>query len=206
VTRVRAVTESMIAVQAVELPAAALTLARAFHDDPILALLFGGSVPEPRARRFFEIMGKVQLRHELVFRTPAMEAVSVWAPPGEWKLPNSQIAKNSIGLTRVFGRRLIPNLGILGRIEKEHPREPHYYLEFIGTDPKHQGKGMGTQLMQPMIERCDAEGVGAYLESSKESNVGYYARFGFEITTVLTHKGLKGEPGRNMWLMWRAPR
>ena len=202
----RAVTETLTPVSSLEVPAAALTLARAFHDDPIFALLFGGTIPEPRARRFFQIMATVQLRHDLVFRTPAMEAVSIWAPPGEWKLPNSQIAKHSIGLLRVFGRRLIPNLGILGRLEKAHPTEPHYYLEFIGTDPMHQGKGMGTQLMQPMIERCDSEGVGAYLESSKESNVGYYARFGFEVTEVLTHKGLKGEPGRNMWLMWRNPR
>jgi len=196
----------MLQVTSTELPAAALTLARAFHDDPIFSLLFGGSVPEPRARRFFEIMGKVQLRHQLVHRTPAMEAVSIWAPPGEWKLPNAQIAKNSIGLMRVFGHRLFSNLEILGRLEKAHPHEPHYYLEFIGTDPRHQGKGMGTQLMQPMIERCDTEGVGAYLESSKESNVGYYARFGFEVTQVLTHKARKGESGRQMWLMWRTAR
>jgi ribosomal protein S18 acetylase RimI-like enzyme len=196
----------MVAVQRAEVPAAALTLARAFHDDPIFALLFGGSVPEPRARRFFEIMANVQLRHGLVFRTPAMEAVSIWAPPGEWKLPNAQIAKNAVGLLRVFGRGLFANLEILGRLEKAHPTEPHYYLEFIGTDPMHQGRGMGTELMQPMIERCDTEGVGAYLESSKESNMAYYARFGFEVTQVLTHKPRHGEPGRQMWLMWRNPR
>src|SRR3954462_11848220 len=94
VCSVRAVTDSMMPVQKVELNAAALTLARAFHDDPIFSLLFGGSVPEPRARRFFQIMATVQLRHQLVFRTPAMEAVSIWAPPGEWKLPNTQIAKH----------------------------------------------------------------------------------------------------------------
>lgn len=196
----------MVPVQPVEVSAAALTLARAFHDDPIFSLLFGGSVPEGRARRFFEIIANVQLHHGLVFRTPAMEAVSIWAPPAEWKLPNSQIARNSLGLMRVFGLRLFANLEILGRLEKAHPHEPHYYLEFIGTDPMHQGKGMGTQLMQPMIERCDSEGVGAYLESSKESNVGYYARFGFEVTQVLTHKPRHGEPGRQMWLMWRTAR
>jgi len=200
------VTDTLTPVRPLEVPAASLTLARAFHDDPIFSLLFGGAIPEPRARRFFQIMATVQLRHELVFRTQAMEAVAIWAPPGEWKLPNSQIARHSIGLMRVFGRRLFPNLAILGRLEKAHPTEPHYYLEFIGTDPTHQGKGMGTQLMQPMIERCDTEGVGAYLESSKESNVGYYARFGFEVTQVLAHKGPKGEPDRNMWLMWRRAR
>jgi hypothetical protein len=65
---------------------------------------------------------------------------------------------------------------------------------------------MGTHLMQPMIERCDIEGVGAYLESSKEANLGFYGRFGFEVTRVLTHKGPRGTDGPQQWLMWRSPR
>ena len=69
---------------------------------------------------------------------------------------------------------------MLGDLEKLHPSEPHYYLEFIGTDPAHQGKGMGTQLITPMVERCDTEGVPAYLESSNLRNVPFYARHGFE--------------------------
>jgi ribosomal protein S18 acetylase RimI-like enzyme len=203
---VRDVDEAMIPVQTIEVSSAALTLARAFADDPIFALLFGGSVPEHRARRFFEIVGTMQLHHGLVFRTPAMEAAAIWAPPGEWKVSATQIARNSIGLMRVFGRRLFANLAILGRLEENHPQEPHYYLEFIGTAPAHQGKGMGTRLLQPMIERCDTEGVGAYLESSKESNLAFYGRFGFEITKVITHKAAKGQAQLQQWLMWRDPK
>ncbi len=36
-----------------------------------------------------------------------------------------------------------------------------------------------------MLDRCDEDGVGAYLESSKESNIAYYARFGFRVTEVV---------------------
>ena len=210
VSRVRVVTDTMILARPTELSVVALTLARAFHDDPIFALLFGtgGSEPVPEApsRRFFEIMAAVQLHHGLVFRTPGDEAAAIWAPPGEWKLPNIQIAKHALPLARVFGRRLFANLEILGRLEKAHPIDPHYYLEFIGTDPTYQGKGMATALIRPMLERCDAEHVGAYLESSKESNVSFYGRFGFEVTTVITHKAAKGRAGLQQWLMWRDPR
>ena len=192
---------AMVHATTADMPVISRSLAKAFADDPVFAVLFGGSVPQPRATRFFEIMGKMQLKHEHVYRTPGSEAAAVWAPPGEWKVPPVDIVKNSPGLIRVFGRRLIPNLKILDAMEKNHPSDLHYYLEFIGTDPAHQGKGLGTALMQPMIERCDREGVGAYLESSKESNVAFYNRFGFQVTKTLTHK-----PGVPMWLMWRDPK
>ena len=196
----------MLQVQADEISTVSRTLAAAFADDPIFEILFGGSVPEARAVRFFQIMAKAQFGHGLVFRTAGNEAAAIWAPPGEWKLPISQIARNAPGFISVFGRRMLANLALLGRLEKAHPTEPHYYLEFIGTGPEHQGKGMGSQLMRPMIERCDTEGVGAYLESSKEENLAFYGRFGFEVTQVLTHRGLHGAPGPQQWLMWRNPR
>ena len=206
-TSVRLVTETMQAVQLGEIPTISRTLAKAFLDDPIFEVLFGGSVPQARAARFFEIMAGAQMHHGLVHRTPGNEAVAIWAPPGEWKLPVTAIVKNAPGFVRVFGTRMIANLALLNRLEKAHPtEEPHYYLEFIGTDPAHQGKGMGSQLMRPMMDRCDTEGVGAYLESSKETNLAFYSRFGFEVTQVITHKGLHGKPGPQQWLMWRKPR
>lgn len=183
----------------------ARTLANAFLDDPVMALVFGGTVPKPRATRFFEIMGRVQLHHGHTYLTGGDEAAAIWAPPGRWKLPAMDIVKNTPGLLRVMGWRFPSSLKILNALEKNHPNEPHYYLEFIGTDPAHQGKGFGSELMRPMIERCDTEGVGAYLESSKESNVAFYGRFGFETTKVIHHRNPAGEPVPQ-WLMWRDPR
>jgi ribosomal protein S18 acetylase RimI-like enzyme len=185
-----------------DIPAISLTLAKAFADDPVMAILFGGhSVPERPATRFFEMMAGVQLGHGHVYSTAGHQAAAIWAPPGHWRLPLGQVVKNAPTAIRVFGRRFVTSLRVLNVLEKNHPHEPHYYLEFIGTDPGAQGKGLGTALMQPMIDRCDEEGVGAYLESSKESNVGFYARFGFEVRKTITHKA-----GPQQWLMWRDPK
>ena len=86
-------------------------------------------------------------------------------------------------------------------IEERHPMQPHYYLSVLGTDPEQQGGGIGSALLAPVLERCDAEGVPAYLESSKESNVGFYAQHGF----VLTER-IELPEGPPLWLMWRRPR
>ena len=52
-----------------------------------------------------------------------------------------------------------------------------------------------------MLERCDREGVGAYLESSKERNVAFYGRHGFRVTGET-----RFPRGPRLWLMWRDPR
>ena len=105
-------------------------------------------------------------------------------------------------LIGIFGRRLGAGFRAFNLIEKHHPRNPHYYLAVLGTEPAHQGKGIGSALMQPVLELCDREGVPAYLESSKERNVPYYRRHGFEVTEELHLPG-RGPP---VWLMWREPR
>jgi hypothetical protein len=56
--------------------------------------------------------------------------------------------------------------------------------------------------MAPMIERCDREGEAAYLESSKEENLAFYHRFGFEVTGELTLT----PDSPTIWKMWRNPR
>ncbi|MFD0534677.1 GNAT family N-acetyltransferase [Actinomadura luteofluorescens] len=65
-----------------------------------------------------------------------------------------------------------------------------------------QGNGLGAALLRSRLDRCDTEGLPAYLESSKERNVPYYERFGFRVTRELPLPG-KGCPP--VWLMWRDP-
>lgn len=91
-------------------------------------------------------------------------------------------------------------LRLLGRLDALHPTEAHWYLSTIGTDPDQQGRGVGSALMAPGLERCDAEGVRAYLESSKEANLPFYRRFGFEVTSEIVTEG-----GPTIWQMWREP-
>ena len=56
-------------------------------------------------------------------------------------------------------------------------------------------------LLAPVLGRCDREGLPAYLESSKESNIAYYERFGFAVIGEL--QAAPGGP--TLWPMWREP-
>ena len=90
----------------------------------------------------------------------------------------------------------------LGKLEAIHPTEEHWYLEVVGVDPSQRGRGIGTTVIAPMLERCDAEGLPAYLESSNEANLPLYARFGFEVVDEV-HPGNGCPP---VWPMWRPVR
>ncbi|MFE7012043.1 GNAT family N-acetyltransferase [Streptomyces sp. NPDC057651] len=83
-----------------------------------------------------------------------------------------------------------------------HPRDrAHEYLWMIAVDPARQGQGLGTALMEPVLDRCDREGVASYLEASSDRSRVLYERLGF----VCTGSGIALPDGPTMWPMWRDP-
>jgi len=180
------------------------TLAKAFYDDPLFTwLLPDASRRLAIAGRGFELyLKEVWLRHEETYTVGDSAGVCVWEPPGTWKLAVREQIALLPAMLRIFGRNLPRLLGTLNAVEKNHPTEPHHYLAFVGVDPESQGRGMGSILMHPVLRRCDAEGLPAYLEASAPRNRELYERHGFEVTEEIR----PGRGGPPMWRMWRDPR
>jgi ribosomal protein S18 acetylase RimI-like enzyme len=185
-----------------EVGAISVTLAKLFADDPLMLHLTGGKhLAVDKLASFFAAFVKIRLSQGHVYTTPDHEAVAVWAPPGEWKITESDIARHSPTFIKVFGPRFAQNVVVLADLQKRHPTEPHYYLQFMGAAPDADGRGWATKLMQPMIEQADVEQVGLYVEASSEPSVALFTRFGFKVREELTHR----RKGPTQWLMWREP-
>jgi GNAT superfamily N-acetyltransferase len=156
-----------------------------------------------RLRRFFE----VELRHlalplgESYTTVGPVMGAALWSPPGKWKPPASRLLRSAPAFLRVIGSRLPAAMRVMGATDRKHPKPHHWYLSTLGTEPDFQRKGVGSALIQPVLDRCDVEGVPAYLESSKEINVPYYRRHGFEVTDEV-----RVPNGPPLWLMWREPK
>ena len=187
-----------------DVPALAGMLARAFMDDPVARWACGPDALRPAMlERFHAARLRQLLAHDEVWTTAELACAALWAPPKQWKLTPRQDAALSRGLLhpRLIARLPLIAAGLLG-IERKHPgRPPHWYLAVLGTDPSAQGQGLGSAVLQPVLERCDADGLGAYLESSKERNIDFYARHGFRVTGEL-----RLPRGPVVWPMWREPR
>lgn len=186
-----------------DIPALASTLARAFHDDPVAEWACRPERLRPRMlERFHAARLRHLLTHEEVWTVEGAACAALWAPPGRWKTTPSQdleLARCQLH-PRLAVRLGLVALGLFG-IERSHPLDPpHWYLAVLGTDPVAQGQGLGSAVLRPVLERCDADGVGAYLESSKERNIDFYARHGFRVT-----RELRLPRGPKVWAMWRQP-
>jgi ribosomal protein S18 acetylase RimI-like enzyme len=72
----------------------------------------------------------------------------------------------------------------------------------IGVSPERQGEGLGSALIGSVLDRCDREGLAAYLEASNDRSRALYERLGF----VVTGGSLDLPDGPRMWPMWRDPR
>ena len=187
-----------------ELPAVGALLAAAFAGDPVWSWLAPSPATwERRAPAWFA--AEVRSHHRgpgEVLVDDELRGAALWSPPHRWRPSNLEGARMAAPSVRLFGRGTVRALRFLLAMEGEHPRQPpHWYLAVLGTHPDHQGRGVGAALVEAVTDRCDQEGLPCYLESSKEANVPFYARLGFEVREELVLLG-----GPPVWSMWREPR
>jgi ribosomal protein S18 acetylase RimI-like enzyme len=188
-----------------DVPALAGAMARAFEDDPV----YEWFLPDPstRLRRMIALNEAMFPRFfpidfVEVMTTSNLGGIAMWCGPERWEPPNRAMLGALPKVLRNIGfagaRKM---MSAMGAMKKVHPREPHWYLMGLGTDPPHQRTGVGSALVTSKLEECDRQHLGAYLETQKAINVPYYERFGFRVTGEIDLP--KGGP--HLWLMWRDP-
>jgi hypothetical protein len=71
------------------------------------------------------------------------------------------------------------------KIKKIQPKEPMYYIWFIGVDPNYQNAGIGTELLNEVIDDSNNKKRPIYLETSTIKNLPWYKKFGFDVYNEL---------------------
>ncbi len=166
---------------------AAAILGRAFQNDPLMVY----TIPDPaeRARMLPEFYARMLrfgiLAGEVYTTAPAMVAVALWLPPGvQWTRERVQAA-GLHELSSVIGADAIARFrDVVGHEAQARERdmtEPYWYLLLLGVEPALQGRGLGGELIAPMIQRAHREGVPCYVETEQPRNVAFYLRHGFEL-------------------------
>ena len=178
-------------------------LADAFAADPLMNWVMPRADLYPQFFRF--ILRRVYLPRGLVHLEQADRGAALWLPPGEHVgelngLPILTLVARTV-LSHGFG--FLANLRALGPVlDRFHPREPHFYLQFVGARSASQGLGVGSALLKTGIRLADEAALPAYLESSAARNVPLYERHGFEVMEEVSLP----HGGPTIWPMYRPAR
>ena len=163
-------------------------LGRALCNDPIsVYTLPNDEVRQLMIKYVFQMMTCLGVRYGEVYAiSPNFEGVAIWIPFKTYKEKLVRILRCAIKakiykLGKEAAKLIKPIQNCNKKIHKSIIPNEHWYLQTLGVDPHHQGKGYGTFLIKHMFEKIDAQGLPVYLETSLEKNVKFYEKFGFNI-------------------------
>ena len=179
------------------------TLTSAFFDDP----LWGPAFPDlthrtAQASALWRLFAGSALRYPFTFVTENTESTAVWIPPGGVDLTESESVGFESFLVDLVGEEAANGILVISaQFEEVRPTEPHFYLSLLATHRDHRGRGFGMGLLRENLERIDALGGAAHLESSNPVNDARYRSVGFERQGEFTVAS-----GHVITTMWRSAR
>ena len=182
------------------------TLERAFQNDPMMIHLIPDSAKRPcLSARSYRCLLWYGLSYGEVQATSAkLEGVAIWLPPEAAHtslLRMLRVGLFTLPLTagpRLFVR-FLAYYQHLDHLRQEHTPFRHWYLQLLGVDPEHQGRGHATDLLNPMLARLDGERLPCCLDTMNSDNVAFYQRFGFRVAA----KSVVPKTEIGLWLMTR---
>ncbi|MCB1001463.1 MAG: GNAT family N-acetyltransferase [Acidimicrobiales bacterium] len=189
-----------------DLPALEVALATAFADDPMISWVVGDGERERRIRvaapGFFRPALAAGIVRGHTYTVPDRSGAAIWSPPDVPMFREDEGMAFGTAIVEQLGEAAMHRLMALSElVGSQHPRtESHFYLFILGAAV--QGRGVGAAVMRPVLDRCDADRLPAYLESSSDRNVPFYERLGFRITWT----DRPTPDGPVLRGMWRDPR
>ncbi len=180
--------------------------ARSFWDDPLYNFFTPDLLSQHKTTGLFHSLLLDAAAHGSVWTAQIGDecvGVAAWLPPGV-KIPDrglramKQLFRIAPSVLRSKQRRTA--LALFSELPKHHMEEDHWYLSLLATDPKFQGRGVGTALLLPILAEADNSGSPVFLETQNEHNLSYYARFGFRERSVIEVQGCPP-----VWTMNRSP-
>ena len=166
---------------------AAALLASGFAEDPLSCWLF----PDPRRRR---LLLRRLLFHGSVGDSLRAGAVDTIRMGGRLVAVSTSLPPGAFPPTRARSARLLPSLALavacypaaLSRARRvlaadaaAHMEDRHWYAQAIAVENGQQGRGLGTALLETVLDRADQDKVTTFLVTSNPINLDWYRRYGF---------------------------
>lgn len=156
-------------------------LARSFDDNrSVNYILPQDGRRQQRIRHLMDYSFEVCYRYGKVHLSNDKRACALVLLPDRQKTTPATVLLDVKLILRAVGlSRLRRTLHRENAIEKLRPKQPLYYLWFIGVVPEAQGKGVGRTLLGELAAEAARERRTLCLETSTPQNVPWYQKAGF---------------------------
>ena len=181
--------------------------ADAYQNYPLHNWLTKGKYDPIASRLIMQITLKTMTEDAVIYAdSKELNGFAVWLPQGF-------TGSKTLPFLVSGGLQLIihSGLGIIGRLlayenyamnlKRTFTDHFDWYLYNLSIKKDAQGRGLASKLLRPMLQFCDDEKMVAYLETNKESNVGLYRHYGFNLMneecipqTPVTHYAMVRHP------------
>ncbi|PWG80814.1 GNAT family N-acetyltransferase [Pararcticibacter amylolyticus] len=158
-------------------------LSRAFADNlSVLYIAGNGEDSKQKIKWLMDYAFEVCYRYGEVLVTEDFKGCALILYP---ELKKTDFTSLTLDLSLIWNCVGIMGIGKVlsreGKIKAMQLPGKSAYLWFIGVDPAFQRNGLGTLLMDKVVEISEAAGRFVMLETSTERNLPWYIRSGFSV-------------------------
>lgn len=179
--------ENLYIVQNKDIDRLADVAADAYQEYPLHNWFTKGKYDVKASNLIMKISLKTMMKDALIYSdSEEINGFAVWLPfgfDGSKTLPFLINGGISLILHSGFDiiKRLLKYETYAMNLKKEFTDNFDWYLYNLSIKKSAQGKGIASKLIRPMLQFCDDERMVAYLETNKETNVGLYRHYGFDL-------------------------
>ena len=167
----------------------ATALYASLADDPFYRALEDSVADRSRSKQAmlayydYSILEAAQYGH-VVQPEPDRFGISVWAVPLASATAAHKAAAKKTALGAVMGEaslQLYTDISAsMSRTTGPLVSDRDWYLSILGVLPEYQGKGLGKDLIRPILDKADSAGAATYLETFTPRNMSFYRRLGYQ--------------------------
>lgn len=182
-------------------------MSRAFHDDPSIRYLLGGSDMGSNDWRYFNtILKAVYGKCAMLSTDGSLNDLLILFPPKLKSVPAvGFFANGGASLSGLYNRGLLKRTinyeGNCKAVKERFVSRDAWYCMCFVVSPEKQGQGKGSSLIRPVLREMDGKNAPLYLETHKLVNTEIYKHLGFDLVDVSAIPGT----GISQYAMLRKP-
>jgi len=166
-------------------------LVESFRNDPYMNWLSKESKREDKLKYLVEYVVDQTFENGEIYLSDDNKGTALWNSERKEKFTFNFIYRNLIFLFKM-GRKA--TISVVRKDDFTHDQYPKVdafcHLFMIGVLPEAQGKGLASELINPMIKKMTERSIPMYLETANPVNVEIYRKKGFSVIKSVDTDGI----------------